>query len=199
MGNIFKNIIYREKLRLAKMAGGDYLFNIVRPHYEQMDASGVIVSSNVLAFIEPAGDAPSTDRVPGLTYFTIASNSDLFQIGDYFLTSSPDIPDITVSDKSDEQEWLGIRTERFGVISDGPVTLYTTVKFSYISNGSAGNSFFFDQSLEKLYKKVAVWRRSGLLPGQTFTDTFTGEIFNIGLIEEYNRVQIIYLTGQNRV
>ena len=200
--NKYKKIIYREKIRLAKIGGGDYRFNVTRPNYAQVDNTGVLISPSCLMYIEPESDQHSSDRISGAIYFNITGDANLFDIGDIItpVADPNDLPVVTVVEKPDEQEYLAVRSDYVGTITDGAFgNIYLNVAFAYVSNPQGGQAFFFEQSMDKPSKKVIIFPRSGIKEKMSFTDVATGDIWNIAVVEYYNNGMVLHLDSLNRI
>lgn len=203
MPNRFQKIIQRYKSITANLAGSDYGFTVSRPVYTQVDNTPVVVNTNVKLYLEPAQQNASQDKLPGVEYYSVTGNSNLFKPGDIF-SGVPALPVMTVVSMPDEQEFLAVKLSKIGRFFNQGTNLYTNVYFDYMSANTDGNSEFLniDASLPVPKRKIVLYARSGITEGMSFQDLTVGQgsndISHVGLVDYRNNIMIVYFNDPNR-
>lgn len=203
MPNRFQNIFKRYKAITANLAGSDYKFTIGRPNYDQVDNTPTLINSNVKLYLEATQQNLTQDKLPGVEYYTVTGNSNLFQPGDV-ISGVPALPIVTVTSMPDEQEFLAVKTPKIGKFFNMGDDLYTSVYFDYMSSNTDGNSEFLelDTSLSVPRKKIILYTRSGITEGMAFQDLTPGQgsndISHVGLVDYRDNIIIVYFNNSNR-
>lgn len=201
MKNRFQGIFKRYKTITANLAGSDYTFTIGRPNYAIVNNTPVIVNKAAKFFLEPTQQNETQDKLPGVEYYTVTANSDLFQPGD-IISGVSALPTVTVVSMPDEQEFLAVKTPRLGSFIDMGADVYTNVYFDYMSANTDGNPEFIQletgQSVPR--RKIIIWDRgpTTILEGSTFYDYESGYKWHVALTDVRSRIMIVYLNSPNR-
>lgn len=201
MSSFFQNLINREKMRLARIAGGNYTFTITRPDYSAKDSTGVVVAKTQL-FVEPSNGLLAEDKVPGVNYFVVTGNRNLFQSGDVIYCSSTDIPTTTVAQDPDEQEPLLIKTPKTCTFNRNGVDIFTNVPFDYINVGGYKGSVDLGppipQVLEAQDRQIIIYNRPNLREDDTFVDNATLVPYSFMKIDYIGQLTLITLAEPSR-
>lgn len=201
MSQFFQNIINREKMRLARIAGGNYTFTVTRPNYSIKDSTGVFVTKTQL-FIEPSNGLLAVDKIPGINYSIITGNRNLFQPGDVVTCSSIDIPTMTVCQDPDEQEPLVIKTPKICTFNRNGTDTFINVPYDYINVGGYKGSEDLGppipQVLEAQDRQIIIYTRPNMREDDTFIDNATGVTYSILKIDYVGLLILLTLSEPSR-
>lgn len=201
MSDFIQNLINQAKQKTARLAGGSYIYTISRPDYSAVSGVGRKITTGQF-FIEPSNGLLSRDKVPGVNYFIITGNRNLFQPGDVITCSSTDIPTVTVCQDPDEQEPLVIRTPAVCTFNRNGTDTYTNVLFDYINvGGYKGTTDLgpnIPQALEAADRQIIIYNRPNLREDDTFIDNYTGVSFSIIKIDYIGLITLITLASPSQ-
>lgn len=191
----------------AKDAGADYLFNILRPNYNQVDGTPVLMFSNRKFWVEPADIKYSQDKAREGENYSICGNRSTFQPGDIIQpVNTNEIPTVTVASAPQEQEFVGVKTVRIGQIINNGSPVYTNIYFDYLIAFNAGGSDFNDitASLNSPVRKIIMYSRPNIIESMIFQDTTPGgigsnDLWDIALVDYRFNITILHLKKPDRV
>lgn len=196
MSNLYQNIILREKIRLAGIAGGGYSFSILRPDYTAVDNTGVLIASGVQLYVQPDGMV-GEDKLAGCNYFIITGDNTQFQPGDLIVCTSSDIPICTVAFDPNEQEPLLFKTPKLCSIIRNGQNVCINAYFEYLNVGGAGQSIGpgVPVSLETAARQAVMYVRPVLLinEGDSFVDTGTGVPWRVEKVDYLEKQMVLTL------
>ena len=201
MSQFFQNLINREKMKLARIAGGSYTYTITRPDYSAIDGAGKVITKAQL-FLEPCNNLLAYDKIPGTNCFIVTGNRNLFQPGDVIICSSTDIPTSTVAQDPDEQEPLLVKTPKICNFERNGTVTYTNVRFDYINvggyKGSEAMGPPIPQVLEAQDRQIILYNRPNLREDDSFIDQGTLVPYSILKIDYVGMLTLITLAEPSR-
>jgi len=203
MPNRFQKIIQRYKSITANLAGSDYKFTVSRPDYTVVDNTPTVINTNVKFYLEATQQNLTQDKLPGVEFYSITGNSNLFKSGD-IISGVSDLPTITVVTVPDEQEFLGVKTPKIGKFFNMGDDLYTNVYFDYMSANTDGNQEFLnlDPSFSIPRRKIIIYTRANIREGINFQDLTPNQGANtkwkVSEVDYRDQIVIVYLNNPDR-
>jgi len=198
----YQNLINQAKMKAARIAGGSYTFTITRPNYSALDSSTIRGVAAGQFYIEPSNGLLSEDRIPGVNYYIITGNRNLFQSGDVITCSSTDIPTVTVAQDPDEQEPLAIKTPKTCTLNRNGTNTFLNVPFDYINvggyKGTADIGPNIPQALETMDRQIVIYTRPNLREDDTFVDNATTVPYSVIKIDYVGALALLTLASPSQ-
>lgn len=135
MSNLY-SVFETWQAQIGKIAGQK--FNILRPDYTIVDNTPVTRFIGRKYKVEKTGSKLAQPSLPGLEYYVVFGNRDLFQPGDILqrTQSNSSTPDVTILSYSPIEECIAFRTSRTGTLKSGQTDVYTNIKFEFVNRAS---------------------------------------------------------------
>ena len=169
--------VERVRDRWSKRAANWFgqIFNVKRPDYADKDTVESLVGVDKKFRTDPGGDRWIYIPVPGVRYIEIQGDRSLLKTGDLLVLATDDnmTPVMTILQFAETQPLIAVRTNKIASITDGLVAdgkVYTNIRFDFVSIPNVGEGMN-DKVIGVLgyaAKKVIIYTRKGVHPGQYF-------------------------------
>lgn len=138
--------LYEKYAPLVGALAGDS-FNIMRPNYNQVDNTPVLVQAGVRFRCDTVTGRFAEPRFEGVGYYDLFGPRNLIQTGDILMRSTPDgmTPPVTVATFMPIKTTTGFRTSRICSIVDSAAeepasVIYSNVYFDWLGQGFPGTT-----------------------------------------------------------
>lgn len=206
MANRLSKLEYLYKIYTAKLAGGDYYWNIYAPTYSQVDNTwGAATFIGRKFHAEPTDARLSNDEFRDLELFVVCGDSQTFSAGNILQeTTSTDFPVMTVLQNPEMHEVLAMKTSKTGKITDGADDIFINLSFEFTIAFNAGKDEYshIPTSFNLPIRKAVLYKRSGVTEGMTFWDLTPGQgvqdNWRITLVDYRENIMILHLDRPDR-
>lgn len=189
----------------AKLAGGDYYWNISSPIYTRVDGTPQPYLTGRKLHVEACNDKFAQDKYRDMELFIVCGDRTSLSPG-YVIqeTTTNDFPVMTMLQVPEMHEFLGFKTTKTGSITDGQNTIYSNVLFEYSINLIAGKDTFPAQttSLNTPTKRAVIYKRAGIVEGMKLIDQTPGvganDVWQITLVDYKDNICILNLEQADR-